>query len=136
METVRPHLSPEQYTSTQAAVADFLKSPLVKTLQERLTARSKEPGINSKSWLIEWWNDAAYMGYRDPVVVFVSYYYVHVTTLGEAWKEGDSSSRKAALLIKALLVFRKLVETYVCHLDRSGSILISFATGSNLLRTK
>src|ERR1700761_7849093 len=97
LETVRPHLTSTQYQSTQSAVADFLKSDHVKTLQKRLQQRASEPGINSKNWLIQWWNEAAYMGYRDPVVVYVSYFYLHVQTLGEAWKEGDSSSRKAAL---------------------------------------
>src|ERR1700753_4163985 len=75
LETTRRHRSPEQYASTKAAVEEFIKSPLVQTLQQRLASRAKEPGVNSKNWLIEWLNDVAYMGYRDPVVVFVSYFY-------------------------------------------------------------
>ena len=34
-------------------------------LQKRLEARSAEPG--REHWLEEWWDDLAYMGYRQPV---------------------------------------------------------------------
>ena len=30
------------------------------------------------NWLADWWNEAAYIAYREPVVVNVSYFYVHV----------------------------------------------------------
>ena len=35
------------------------------TLQRRLEARAAEPG--REHWLEEWWDDIAYMGYRDSV---------------------------------------------------------------------
>ena len=109
METVRPHLNFEQFNRSQNAIREFLASPLVKKLQSRLEDRAAQPGM--KNWLSDWWNLVAYMGYRDPVVVFVSYYYVHVMNLGKAWTEGDSPSLKAALLLKGILGFRHLVET-------------------------
>ncbi|KAJ7180934.1 carnitine acetyl transferase [Mycena filopes] len=40
-------------------------------LQRRLLERSKQ----HKHWLEEWWDNAGYLGYRDSVVVNVSYYY-------------------------------------------------------------
>lgn len=105
LETVRPHLTANEYKDTQKAVDDFVTSPLAAELQERLKARASQPG--TVNWLADWWNDVAYMGYRDPVVVFVSYFYVHV--------DGNTKSqaRRAAELIKAMLPFRHLVETYV-----------------------
>ena len=106
LETVKPHLTAEEYSATQAAVKTFLESEQAKLLQERLQARAAEPG--NKSWLSEWWNEAAYMGYRDPVVVFVSYFYVHLDDKSKT----DLVSR-AASLVKAILPFRELVETYV-----------------------
>lgn len=109
METVRPHLNYEQFEHTQNAIRDFMSSPMVKTLQQRLESRAAQPGM--KNWLSDWWNLAAYMGYRDPVVVYVSYYYAHVLNLGKGWKEGDTPSLKAALLLKGILAFRQLVET-------------------------
>jgi carnitine O-acetyltransferase len=111
METVRPHLNFEQFQHSQTAIREFLDSPMVKKLQDRLQDRAAQPGM--KNWLSDWWNLVAYMGYRDPVVVFVSYYYVHVMNFGKFWREGDSPSLKAALMLKGILTFRHLVETYV-----------------------
>jgi carnitine O-acetyltransferase len=45
----------------------------------------------------------------DPVVVFVSYYFVHVED-----KLRRTPEKRAAALVKAMLPFRELVETYVC----------------------
>jgi carnitine O-acetyltransferase len=107
LESARPHLTPSEFRTTQLAVNDFIASPLVKRLQTRLEERAvseREQGRNN--WLSEWWNDVAYMAYRDPVVVFVSYFYVHLA--GEA---GKGRSARAAELLKALLIFRQLVES-------------------------
>ncbi len=103
LETVQPHLSPEQYSVTQAAVKKFLESDQAKVLQERLQARAVDP--STKNWLSEWWNDVAYMAYRDPVVVFVSYFYVYRDDIKK-----PGQAQRAASLIKALLPFRALVE--------------------------
>jgi carnitine O-acetyltransferase len=54
----------------------------------------------------------AYMAYRDPVVVNVSYFYVHV-----ADPVVRDAPRRAATLIKAMLPFRTLVETCVIFLQ-------------------
>lgn len=51
------------------------------------------------------------MGYRDPVVVFVSYFYVHVDDV----RRRDPASR-AASLVKAMMAFRTLTESYVSFL--------------------
>jgi len=104
LETVRPHLTPSDFSNTEAAVSAFLRSPLAPELQKRLEARAADPGV--KNWLADWWNDTAYMGYRDPVVVFVSYYYVH---LDEHVKR--SQAERAARLLKAILSFRQLTES-------------------------
>lgn len=55
--------------------------------------------------MADWWNDVAYMAYRDSVVVNVSYFYVHKD---DVKKPGQA--RRAAQLVKALLPFRALVE--------------------------
>lgn len=101
LESVKPHLSVSEYSATQAAVDDFLASPLVKELQSRLETRASQ----TESWLSEWWNDVAYMAYRDPVVVFVSYFYVHLDD-----KLRKTPEKRGASLLKALLAFRELVE--------------------------
>ncbi|TCD70509.1 Carnitine O-acetyltransferase mitochondrial [Steccherinum ochraceum] len=104
LESVQPHLTAEEFATTRQVVEKFLQSDQSKQLQERLQQRAADP--NNKSWLAEWWNDAAYMGYRDTVVVNVSYYYVHVDD-----KTGPSQAKRAATLLKAMLPFRALVES-------------------------
>lgn len=104
LETVRPHVTDSAYARTEAAVKEFLASPHVAELQKRLEARAADP--ETKSWLSEWWNDVAYMGYRDPVVVFVSYFFVHVDD-----PLRPSSPQRAAALLKTMLSFRELTES-------------------------
>lgn len=105
LETVQPHLTAEEFAKTRTAVQKFVESDLAKELQARLQARAAEPGM--KNWLSDWWNDVAYMAYRDPVVVFVSYFYVHKD---DPRKPGQA--KRAAQLLKAHLAFRSLVERY------------------------
>ena len=105
LETVRPHLTPTEFEHTQSVVKSFVQSDLGKKLQERLQARAADPDI--KNWLADWWNDVAYMAYRDPVVVYVSYFYVHVDDL---WRKDQV--KRAASLVKAMLPFRAMVESY------------------------
>lgn len=103
LESVRPHLTESEFANTQSTVNEFLKSSQASELQKRLEARAAEPGM--LNWLADWWNDAAYMGFRDPVVVNVSYYYVHVED-----KRRRTAAKRAAGLLKAMLPFRELVE--------------------------
>ena len=104
IETVQPLLTPAQLEHTKTSAKEFLSSPIAATLQERLKQRAERVGDN---WLSDWWNDAAYMGYRDPVVVFVSYFFVHVQD-----RARTAGTSRAAALIKAMLPFRDLVERY------------------------
>lgn len=106
LETVKPHLSEAEYANTVASTRTFLASPLAADLQRRLEARAADPTM--KNWLADWWNEAAYMGYRDPVVVFVNYFYVHI----DDPRRRDPAKRGASLL-KAVLAFRALTESYV-----------------------
>ena len=101
LESVQPLVTPSEFSKTQTAVSEFLSSPLAAELQKRL----KERAAGRTSWLSEWWNDVAYMGYRDPVVVYVSYFYIHLDD-----KLRRDPAKRAASLIKAMLPFRELVE--------------------------
>lgn len=103
LETVRPLVTPAAFARTESAVKDFIASPQAAELQRRLEERRSKEGM--KNWISEWWNDVAYMSYRDPVVVFVSYFYVHVDD--RLCKE---PAKRAASLVKAMLPFRELVE--------------------------
>ena len=102
LETVQPLQTQEQHLQTQGLVDKFLKSDFSKTLQGRLEKRAQE----KNSWLSEWWNDVAYMGYRDRLVPNVSYFYVHKRGLGQ----GQSQEDRAAELVRATVEFKKLVD--------------------------
>ncbi len=103
LESVRPHVSEAAYKQTESVAKDFLASPLSAELQKRLEARAADPNVTN--WISDWWNDAAYMGYRDPVIVFVSYFYVHLDD-----KLRRDPVKRAASLLKSMLSFRDLTE--------------------------
>ena len=95
-----------EFSKTKVIVQEFVESALAKELQKRLEARAADPNV--KNWLADWWNDVAYMAYRDPVVVYVSYFYVHKDDVRR-----PSQARRAAHLLKATLAFRSFVERSV-----------------------
>ncbi|GJJ15582.1 hypothetical protein Clacol_009860 [Clathrus columnatus] len=121
LETVQPHVTTEAYAKTRRAVEQFIASEQGKELQRRLEARATEP--DRANWLIDWWNDSAYMGYRDPVVVYVSYFYVHLDD-----KTIKTPAKRAATLIKALLPFKELVETQQLEPDTVRNVPIAMSS--------
>lgn len=61
LTTLQPHLTPKEFAKSAALVKEFEVSDVAKTLQQRLEARAND---GRDSWLAEWWNSAAYMGFR------------------------------------------------------------------------
>ncbi|KDQ62277.1 hypothetical protein JAAARDRAFT_121539 [Jaapia argillacea MUCL 33604] len=121
LETVRPHLTDAEFKRTQSVAKSFLESPQAAELQKRLEGRAADPNV--KNWISDWWNDAAYMGYRDPVVVFVSYFYLHL----DDPRRRDPAKRAAGLL-KAILPFRELVETQQLEPEKVRSMPLCMAS--------
>ncbi|CAG8541519.1 20175_t:CDS:2, partial [Gigaspora rosea] len=103
LKSVRAITNDDEYTKTQAIVAEFQKpGGLGEELHKRLLEKANDPNVIN--WLEEWWNEVAYFGYRDPIVVNVSYFY--------AYK--DDKLRKypvarAAAIVTAALEFRRLI---------------------------
>ncbi|KAK5664662.1 Carnitine O-acetyltransferase mitochondrial [Batrachochytrium dendrobatidis] len=99
LKTVRPLLNDQEYQQTESAVADFKKPGGVgHVLQERLVARDQ---ACTTSWLIDWWNDYAYMSYRDPVVLNVNYFFAFKDD-----KLRKNPAARAASIITGVLAFR------------------------------
>ncbi|GEQ71190.1 hypothetical protein JCM33374_g4871 [Metschnikowia sp. JCM 33374] len=72
--SVEPYLSDKQLLSTKAIVAEFSRpGGQGEVLQKRLQAFAH----GKDNWLSEYWDDYAYMSYRDPVVPYVSYFFSH-----------------------------------------------------------
>jgi carnitine O-acetyltransferase len=105
VKTLRPLLSDTEFSASRAAVDDFIKpGGIGAKLQERLIARRNDP--KHKNWLSEWWNDAAYLSYRDPVVPYVSYFYSHRDD-----RRRRDPAKRAAAITSAVLEFKKQVDS-------------------------
>lgn len=104
LKSVRPLLSPQDFATTESAVKEFVKSGGIgEKLQSKLLQRAQDP--QCKNWLAEWWDDAAYLEYRDPVVMFVSYFYCHKDD-----RHRRLAAQRAAALTKATLSFKRQVD--------------------------
>lgn len=118
LQTVKPLATPQEFAATSTHVAAFLApgGPGA-VLQKRLLDR--RAATLDKSWLIEWWNDYAYMSYRDPVVINVNYFFAFT----------DDAARRvpalrAASIVTGALAFRDLVTSETLEPDtaRSGPL--------------
>ncbi|KAL1704128.1 acyltransferase ChoActase/COT/CPT [Schizophyllum commune] len=69
-----------------------------------LQRRLEEHASTREHWLEEWWDDGGYLGYRDSVVINVSYYYgftKHPSHLKQ------TPAARAAALARAAMLFRQ-----------------------------
>lgn len=97
LRSVIPITNQVEFAKTESAVKDFIRPGGVgQQLQKKLEAKAADP--NTKNWLYEWWNDGAYMTYRDPVVPYVSYFYSH----NDDKLRKDPATRAAAISTAAL----------------------------------
>ena len=104
LRSVHPLLSSSELQSTTEAVKDFVKpGGIGSKLQERLLARREDP--KHKNWIYDWWNEAAYLTYRDPVVPYVSYFYSHRDD-----RRRRDPAKRAAAISTASLEFKKQVD--------------------------
>ncbi|GMK56889.1 hypothetical protein CspeluHIS016_0307290 [Cutaneotrichosporon spelunceum] len=103
LESVVPLSDREQYVSSAKAVREFANSDFSRVLQERLEQRAKE----SQNWIEDWWNEVAYFGYRGRLIPNVSYFYIHKKGLAK----GASQTERAAQLTRAVVEFKKLVDS-------------------------
>ena len=104
LKSVHPLLNEAEFKHTRSAVDAFTKSGgSGEQLQKRLMARREDS--KHRNWIYEWWNDAAYLSYRDPIVPYVSYFYSHRDD-----RRRRNPSKRAAALVTGVLEFRKQVD--------------------------
>lgn len=103
LQSVRPLLSDAEFQRTEQAVKEF-EAPggLGQELQERLLAKANDPNV--VNWMEDWWLDQAYMGYRDPVVIYVSYFFLYKDD-----KLRKSPAQRAAAIATAALEFKRQI---------------------------
>ncbi len=104
IKSLHPLLSKSEFEYSQRAVAEFVKpGGQGEELQKRLVAKREDP--KTKNWIYEWWNEAAYLAYRDPVVPYVSYFYSHRDD-----RRRRDPAKRAAAITTAVLEFKKQVD--------------------------
>ncbi|PLB40235.1 carnitine O-acetyltransferase CAT2 [Aspergillus candidus] len=104
LKSVHAVVSEAEYQRTKEAVETFVRpGGQGQTLQERLQARAADPKIGN--WLTEWWNQAAYLGYRDPVIPYVSYFYSYRDD-----RARRNPAQRAAAVTTAALEFKSQVD--------------------------
>ncbi|PKY01690.1 acyltransferase ChoActase/COT/CPT [Aspergillus campestris IBT 28561] len=104
LKSVHAVVSEAEYQRTKEAVEAFVRpGGQGQTLQERLQARAADPKIGN--WLTEWWNQAAYLGYRDPVIPYVSYFYSYRDD-----RARRNPAQRAAAVTTAALEFKSQVD--------------------------
>lgn len=105
VRSVEPFLTKEQLQRTNAKISDFTKpGGSGEVLQQRLV----EFAQGKDNWLAEWWDDYAYMSYRDPVVPYVSYFFSHKDINNAI---GKDQLLKASLIAYYTLEFMELVQS-------------------------
>lgn len=135
--TLLPILSAEDYSRSLLAAKLFLESAPSSgsvtgpELQRRLEERAAQ---NNLGWLLEWWNDLAYLTDREPVVFYVNYFFgfkdaafyggggggggSKMQTEGGRAALASSQTGRAALLAESALHFHRLVCTGALEPDR------------------
>lgn len=104
LKSVRPLLSRSEFSKSKEAVDDFIRpGGIGEELQRRLVARRED--AKHKNWVYEWWNDTAYLTYREPVVPYISYFYSHRDD-----RRRRNPVKRSAALASAVLDFKKQVD--------------------------
>ncbi|KIW96255.1 uncharacterized protein Z519_03323 [Cladophialophora bantiana CBS 173.52] len=104
LKSLHPLLTKEEYAASEKAVAALNKpGGIGQKLQERLIAKAQDPKV--KNWIIDWWNESAYLGYRDPVVPYVSYFYSFRDD-----RRRRNPAKRAAAITTAALEFKRQVD--------------------------
>ena len=120
----------ERYLRAQQAAEEFLDSPLVTQLQQRLQDRASK----TDSWLADWWNEAAYLRPRDPLA-FANYFYAHVDDLSYVGLP-SASNRSLYSLVggKTLLKEQQVLSGLSCSSEECWKPMFSSQRWSSRLK--
>jgi len=109
LESTKPFTTDATFEETKARVAAFgAPGGLGERLQARLEAHRDTLAANgeSTSWLADWWDDLAYVDFRDSLPFYVSYFYAFADdALGR-----NGQVQRAASLIKGFAHAQALVQ--------------------------
>ncbi|TFL05165.1 carnitine acetyl transferase [Pterulicium gracile] len=103
LERLRESLKPVAWSDEEFSAASRKIEEFAKGLGPELHKRLAERAGSTPHWLEEWWDDAGYLTYRDPVIIYVTYYYgfkAHPSHLKQ------TPANRAAAISRAGMVFR------------------------------
>ena len=107
LKSAKPHVSPEEFKQTEKCVAEMLeKNSFGRELHRRLLDRAAECNRRNTSFFIDWWNQWAYLAYRDSVVHNVTYELLLKDECASAMR---NVTRRAARFVHHALAYRKQV---------------------------
>lgn len=112
LETTKPLLTDEEFACTQKASEDFLKD-CGKELQELLQDAAEE----SPNWLADRWLKAAYLQYRDPVVIYSS---PGMTFPHKIFCSDCEFCEYAAKVIYGMLLYKKSIDEHKIPIVKMG----------------
>mmetsp|Transcript_6359 Transcript_6359/g.14771 ORF Transcript_6359/g.14771 Transcript_6359/m.14771 type:complete len:623 (+) Transcript_6359:326-2194(+) len=125
LQSVRPLVTDEQFARTVKAVSDFAVSGQGEELQRRLKKRAEEK--QHTSWLVEWWNQIAYLTDRGPVVFYVSYFFGFKPFPSSLLREppigggtANAQCNVAAAIVEHALNFKQMLQDETCSPDFVG----------------
>jgi len=107
LQSAKPHVSAAELKQTEKAVEE-MRGPVGRELHARLLARAEDAKKKRTSWFINWWNQWAYLAYRDSVAYNVTYEILFKDECATAMAD---PTRRAARFVKHALEYRKMVAT-------------------------
>ena len=102
LRAVQPLIGQAEFEKTRTVVDDFINSGVGPKLQKHLEQRA----TMQDNWLNDWWFECAYLGYRDPLMLFSSPAYALPR---QAFNNKDDQFRLASGVISAALDYRKMI---------------------------
>ncbi|SCU85939.1 LAME_0D03686g1_1 [Lachancea meyersii CBS 8951] len=106
IETVRPYCRTKEQLEEQKKLC----SEFAETKGSQLQSRLKEYAESSRNWLSQFWDNQAYLEYNDPVIPYVSYFYVHKPLTNSHNKIQTDPLIKSTAIIMAVIRFLEAVK--------------------------
>ncbi|KAF8493204.1 acyltransferase ChoActase/COT/CPT [Russula emetica] len=111
LERLKATLVPVAHTPAELADAHRKIDAFANGIGPELQHRLEEHALYKPHWLEEWWDDGAYLSYRDSVMINVSYYYGFADPPNAQGMMGPRATRyRAASLTRAAMLYRRALK--------------------------
>ncbi|XP_055585607.1 carnitine O-acetyltransferase-like [Uranotaenia lowii] len=127
--TIEPHVSKEGFGRSKQAVEKFIAPggvgvKLQKLLEERASSK--------KNWLADWWLQAAYLEYRDPVIIYSSPGLVFPKL---KYATVDDQLKDAARIVFGALLYKRMIDRNQIKPEMMGKAPLDMSQYSKIYGT-